>query len=259
VDRLTVSLAAFASLVALIFALVTADRWHRRRLSHHGAWAMAMSLFFLGSFALWWATAAGWSNLTFRVFFTAGAVLNVAWLSLGSIALLAGDRIARPVRAALALLSTFAIGVMVVAPTTAPFVADEFPRARDHFGMLPRLMAAIGSGIPAAVIIIGALWSIVRLLTGRTPAVGTARRTNLVSARRLVASNVLIAIGTVVLSGSGSLAGRLGEERAFTVTLSIGVVILFLGFLAPSAGGGSDLRAASTKFSSQHLARRANG
>jgi hypothetical protein len=71
----------------------------------------------------------------------------------------------------------------------------------------------------------------------------------------LVASNVLIAIGTVVLSGSGSLAGRLGEERAFTITLSIGVVILFLGFLVPSARGGSGPTAASTKFSSQHLAR----
>ncbi len=229
------SLAAFASLVALTFALVTADRWHRRRLMHHGAWAMAMALFFVGSFALWWATAAGWSNGVFRVFFTAGAVLNVAWLALGSIALLAGDRVARPLRAVLALLSTFAIGVMAVAPTTAPFISDEFPRARDHFGVLPRILAAVGSGVPALIIIVGALWSLVRLASGRTPAVGGARREGLVSAPRLVMSNVLIALGTLVLSASGSLAGRLGEERAFTVTLSIGVVVLFVGFLVPSA------------------------
>lgn len=233
------SLAAFASLVALTFALVTADRWHRRRLTHHGAWAMAMALFFVGSFSLWWATATGWSSGVFRVFFTAGAVLNVAWLALGSVALLAGDRVARPLRTVLALLSAFAIGVMTVAPTTAPFVAETFPRARDHFGMLPRMLAAIGSGVPALVIIIGALWSMARLMSGRTPAVGGARRDGLVSARRLVLSNVLVALGTLVLSASGSLAGRLGEERAFTVTLSIGVVILFIGFLVPSARGNS--------------------
>jgi pilus assembly protein TadC len=46
---------------------------------------------------------------------------------------------------------------------------------------------------------------------------------------------VLIALGTLVLSASGSLAGRFGEERAFTITLSVGVVILFVGFLVPSA------------------------
>ena len=169
------------------------------------------------------------------MFFTAGAVLNVAWLALGSVALLAGDRVARPLRTVLALLSAFAIGVMTVAPTTAPFVAETFPRARDHFGMLPRMLAAVGSGVPALVIIIGALWSVARLMSGRSPAIGGARRAGLVSARRLVVSNVLVALGTLVLSASGSLAGRLGEERAFTVTLSIGVVVLFIGFLVPSA------------------------
>jgi hypothetical protein len=196
---------------------------------------MAMAMFFVGSFSLWWATATGWSSGVFRVFFTAGAVLNVAWLALGSVALLAGDRVARPLRTVLALLSAFAIGVMTVAPTTAPFVAEEFPRARDHFGMLPRMLAAVGSGVPALVIIIGAMWSVARLMSGRSPAIGGARRDGLVSARRLVVSNVLVALGTLVLSASGSLAGRLGEERAFTVTLSIGVVVLFIGFLVPSA------------------------
>jgi hypothetical protein len=39
----------------------------------------------------------------------------------------------------------------------------------------------------------------------------------------------------LVLSASGSLAGRLGEEQAFTVTLSAGVLILFVGFMTPAA------------------------
>jgi len=234
VDTRTVALAAFASLVASGFALVTADRWHRRRQVHHGAWTIAMVLFAVGSFSLWWATSTGWSDGVFRVFFTAGAVLNVSWLALGSIALLAGDRAAVMIGRVIALLSAFAIGVMAVAPTKKDFIATEFPQARDHFGVLPRTLAAVGSGLPALIIIAGAVWSIVRLVSRRSPALAGVQRRNLVTTPRLVVSNVLIAIGTLVLSASGSLAGRLGEEQAFTVTLSVGVVILFVGFMVPS-------------------------
>ena len=194
-----------------------------------------MVLFAVGSFALWWATSTGWSDGVFRVFFTAGAVLNVAWLALGSVALLAGDRIAIPLRRVVALLSAFAIGVMAVAPTKKRFVASEFPQARDHFGVLPRVLAAVGSGVPALVIILGALWSIARVLTNRSPALTGSRRTLTIAPSRLVLSNAFIAAGTLVLSASGSLAGRLGEEQAFTVTLSIGVLILFVGFMIPTA------------------------
>lgn len=192
-----------------------------------------MLLFTVGSFSLWWATATGWSEGVFRVFFTAGAVLNVAWLALGSLTLLIGERRAPSLRNGLALLSAFAVGVMVVAPTTSAFDATKFPRARDHFGALPRVLAAVGSGVPALIIILGALWSIARLIARRSPALRTADRNITMSPGRLVASNVLIAVGTLVLSASGSLAGRLGEERAFTVTLSIGVIVLFVGFLVP--------------------------
>lgn len=234
-NDLTVSLAAFAGLVATAFALTTADRWHRRRQLHQGAWSMAMLLFAVGAFALWWATSSGWSSGVFRVFFTTGAILNVAWLALGSLALLAGERVAATLGRLLALISAFAIGVMLVAPEVAPFSATEFPRARDHFGVLPRMLAAIGSGVPAMVIFLGALWSIVRLLRRKTPATATAQRTMIHSPERLVASNVCIALGTAVLSASGSLAGRFGEERAFTITLSVGVVVLFVGFLIPGS------------------------
>lgn len=234
-DIVTVSLAAVAGLVATAFTLVTADRWHRRRLAHHGAWTVAMALFALGAFSLWWATSTGWSSGVFRVFFLAGAVLNVSWLALGSIALLAGGRVATRIGRVLAMLSAFAVGVMTVAPTTKAIVGDDLPRARDHFGALPRVMAALGSGIPAIVIFVGTLWSIVRLLSRRSPTINDSPNSPVSSPRRLVASNLVIALGVVVLSASGSLAGRFGEERAFTITLSIGAIMLFVGFMLPSS------------------------
>ncbi len=191
-----------------------------------------MVLFATGSFALWWATSAGWSSGVFRVFFTTGAVLNVSWLALGSIALHASRRTVARLRAVLALLSAFAVGVMTVAPEKKPFVADDFPQARAHFGVLPRTLAAVGSGIPALIIIGLAVWSLSRLLQRRVRQ--DADNASSSGANRLVMSNVLVAVATLVLSASGSLAGRLGEEQAFAVTLSVGVVILFVGFMVPS-------------------------
>lgn len=214
-----------------------------------------MVLFAVGSFALWWAASTGWSGGVFRVFFTAGAVLNVSWLALGSIALLFGDRIAIPLSRIVSLLSAFAIGVMVVAPSKREFVASELPQARDHFGALPRVLAAVGSGVPALIIFAGAIWSLVRLLRRQPAAANESRRRPVVSTKRLVLSNVLVAFGTLVLSASGSLAGRLGEEQAFAVTLSVGVVILFVGFMVPSVQPGTS---SSAQRATQHLASTAS-
>jgi hypothetical protein len=37
-----------------------------------------------------------------------------------------------------------------------------------------------------------------------------------------------------VLSASGTIAGRLGKDRAFAITLLVGVSILFSGFIVAS-------------------------
>src|SRR3954447_18080975 len=87
---LNACLAAAATLVAVAFGLSTLDRWLRRRRPHELAWTISLAIFALGAAALWWAETRGWSGASFRVFFLAGAVLNVPWLALGTIYLLAG-------------------------------------------------------------------------------------------------------------------------------------------------------------------------
>lgn len=247
---LDAALAASAALIATAFSLSALDRWLRRRQPHDGAWCTAMALFAAGSFALWWGTAAGWNGPVFRTFFLAGAVLNVAWLSLGTVYLLAGRRVGDPVARGLALASAFAAGVLVVTPMTGSIDPDDLPRGRDVFGALPRILAATGSGVAALVIFIGAAWSVVRLLRGRSASLPSRGARTALAPRRLVLANLLIAAGTVVLSLSGSLAGRLGDDRAFVVTLLAGVTVLFAGFLA--AGGGQ-----SRQRAPQYLARSA--
>jgi hypothetical protein len=227
------ALAAAATLVAVAFALSTLDRWQRRRRPHELAWTVSLALFALGSLALWWSEATGWSVGSFRVFYMAGAVLNVPWLALGTVYLLAGQQVGDRVRWWLVFLSGLTVGIVGFAPTKGAVVADEFPTGKDVFGVAPRVLAAVGSGVAALVIIVGALWSAWRVWRGRTPSLGAQR--TVLAPGRLVAGNLLIALGTLVLSGSGTLAGRLGKDRAFAVTLLVGIVVLFVGFLVASA------------------------
>lgn len=215
------ALAAAATVIAGAFALSTLDRYARRRRPYELAWTVSLAMFATGSAALWWASERGWSTASFRVFYLAGAILNVPWLALGTVYLLGGARVGHRVRSWLVLASGVAAGAVLFAPTRAAAVGDELPAGKEVFGVAPRVMAAVGSGVAALVIIAGALYSAARLRRGSTP---------------MVLGNVLIAAGTLVLSASGTFAGRLGEERAFVLTLVVGIVVLFAGFLVASAG-----------------------
>ena len=211
------ALAAAATLVASAFALSTLDRWLRRRRPHDLAWTVSLGLFALGAGALWWAESVGWGLGVFRLFYLAGAILNVPWLALGTVYLLAERRVADRVRGWLILVSGFSVGVVLFAPTRTGVSGDVMPTGKDVFGVAPRVLAAVGSGVAALVIVAGAIWSIWH-----------PRRA---ARSRLVVGNALIATATLILSASGTLAGRLGKDRAFAITLLIGICVLFAGFL----------------------------
>lgn len=245
-DAVATALAASACLVASAFCLLTVDRWFRRRSPHDLAWSVAMALFVIGAGALWWAESRGWSSVTFRVFFLAGAVLNVAWLALGTVYLLFGRRIGDATRTILLVLSGYATGVVAMAPMKAPIDPASFPTAKELFGTTPRILAAVGSGVPAMVIIVGALWSALRVARGRVPAATSSARRAATSPRMLALGNVLIAVGAIILSASGTLAGRLGKDKAFAVTLAVGVVVLFAGFIVASNAVGARPRISAT-------------
>ncbi|CAN5549549.1 hypothetical protein BH10ACT2_BH10ACT2_13350 [soil metagenome] len=232
------ALAAAATLVASAFALSTLDRWLRRRRPHDLAWTVSLALFALGAGALWWAESVGWNLGAFRVFYLAGAILNVPWLALGTVYLLAERRLADRVRTWLILLSGFAVGVVLFAPTHGGISGDELPTGKDVFAVAPRVLAAVGSGIAALIIVAGAVWSVwhPRRATGA----------------RLVSGNVLIATGTLILSASGTLAGRLGKDRAFAITLLVGICVLFAGFLV--ATGSATRRPRLDQATPQQLA-----
>ena len=229
---MVITLAFLATAVATLFAqgtLVRATAHHRPQ---DRAWTVALALFALASAALATGVATGWDNGTFRVFYLLGAVLSVPWLALGTVFLLAGAAIGKRVQWVLVFASGLAAGVVLAAPINGPIHGTAIPSGQDVFGVFPRVLAAVGSGLGATVIIVGALYSAARF----------ARERDRPGSGRLVLANVLIATGTLVLSAGGLLQGIANKDEAFVISLAAGIVVIYAGFLVAS-GATARLRA----------------
>ncbi len=214
------ALAGAATVIALAFAASTFERWLDRRAPHQGAWSAALGIFALASAALWVGATFGWSSISFRAFYLFGAIVNVPELALGTVYLRARPATARRVAWAVHGFCVFSAGIMVAVPLRGAVPVDTLPQGSAVFGPLPRVLAAVGSGVGATVILVGALTSAVRL--GRNP-----------STRRAALGNVCIAAGTVVLGAGGVLNSVLDEMDGFAVSLVAGISLLFVGFLLP--------------------------
>jgi len=109
-------LAFVATAVGTLFAEATFKRWRQKRSPHEAAWTVALALFALASAALATGASTGWDRGVFRVFYLLGAVLNVPWLAMGTVYLLARPELARRVHWGLVLFSGFAAGVLLSCP-----------------------------------------------------------------------------------------------------------------------------------------------
>ena len=220
---MVVGLAFLATAIATLFAQATLVRYTRSHRPQDRAWSIALALFAVASAALATGVSTGWDNGTFRVFYLLGAVLSVPWLALGTVHLLARPAIGRRVELGLVFVSGLATGVLLSAPME-PVHGTAIPVGKDVFGVFPRVLAAVGSGVGATVIIVGAIVSAVRF----------ARARDVPGSGRRAMANVLIALGTLVLSSGGLIQGVAGKDEAFVLTLAVGIAVVYGGFLLAS-------------------------
>jgi len=235
------ALAAAATLMSLAFALSTFERWLRGHRRHEAAWTISLALFAAGSASLWVGAAIGWDEWSFKAFYLFGAILNVPFLALGTVELLAGPTQGRRWTAIISLLGAFCVGLVVSAPLLAPIEPEVLPQGKEVFGIGPRIAAAVGSGAAALVIIGGAPWRAWRLLRQRSADRSSTNRSG-VSPGRLAAANLFIATGTLILSAGGVLNSVVDEMDGFALSLVAGITVIFIGFLLTSTDAHSDLR-----------------
>ena len=224
-----IAAAAATTLVSIAFCLSTLERWLDRRRPHELAWTIALAEFAAASAAQWWGASIGWGGLSFRAFYLFGPILSVPELALGTVLLLGSDRTRRVAPRVVHVWALVATGVLIAAPLTGAIDPEVLPQGSDVFGPIPRILAAVGSGIGAAVILGGAVWSAVRLARHRT-------------SRRLAAANALIAAGTVVLSIGGLFNSVADEMTSFALAHTIGITLVFAGFLTTNRPRRASLR-----------------
>jgi hypothetical protein len=90
--NLNVLLPLGAAILAVLLSVLLVDQWRERRRTYQLAWALGALLFGIASACEALGAANGWDAGLLRVWYLAGAVLNVGWLGLGTAFLLAKTR-----------------------------------------------------------------------------------------------------------------------------------------------------------------------
>ncbi len=216
-----VILAAAAGLAATGFTLDLVSGQVRRPRPHVAAYAAGMAMFSIATWALLLGLTVGWSGAVYRVFFLFGGILNIPYLALGSMFLVAGRRAGHTAFLVVGAITAIATTLTATVPFARPLPSGGVPEGifpPIGEGFTPRLLAAIGGGLGATVLIALAVTSVVRFA-----------RTN----RRLIAANLLIVAGTLAASAGGSLTA-FGEGGGLAVSLLAASVLIWLGYRTAS-------------------------
>jgi hypothetical protein len=197
-----------AALLALRLAGNLARRWRARREPQLAAWSASLLAYAAASAALAWGAAAGWDDVSFRLYYAFGALLTAPLLGVGSL-LLSGRSWAAPLGL---VYAGFAVGVAIAVPLTSPVSGESIPEAQEHLELLPgRLVAVLGNSLGTLAVVAVAVLTI----------------------RRRPLGNALIVAGVLVAAvGSGVAGLGVAQTAAF---IAAAAVLLYAGFLR--AGG----------------------
>lgn len=215
------AVALVAALIATWFAVEVGRDAVRRPRPHVTSYAIGMLSFSLATWALFVGIAFGWGEVSYKVFFLFGAILNVPFLALGS-AFLVAPGFAKPMLGLVVPFSFFA--TLVILPQklmVTEFVAGEIPdrAATFLYATLPRVLAIISGAAASSILVVLALVSIVRFWK---------------KAQKIVIGSALIVAGTFVAATGGTLVGLGLGQAGFSLSLLGAVVLIFLGYRTAS-------------------------
>jgi hypothetical protein len=213
-----------ATAISALFAWSLHAKYRSSQRLHLLAWAVSLVMFAIASATLFLADLYGWGPWLYRSFWLFGALLNVPWLALGS-ACLAWPKLSKPLFAVTIVASVYALVATVAADpvTSALALEDAIPRRKDAWPP--------GSNMHSLVRVysIGG-WLVVVALAAWTSRV----RGGMKPSQTRIRANALIAIGVTIVGIGGFALSRFGGPGLFSVTLALGVAIMYVGFLMAS-------------------------
>ncbi len=216
----------FVFVVSGVFFLAVARQYIQRRRPHQLAWALSLAAAAAGSLCYVIFLAADKSELAFRLYYVFGALLTAPLLGLGSILIISRDEqaLARARWVVYAVSAACLVGTVVL--LTNPINSTVLHRLNGGPGTNPDVYNA-GLGVVFVVVL---------NIFGALAVVGVAiysawQLYKRHGSRRLVTANVIIALGTYVISQAGGMARTDHGVGLFWLTMAIGWVVLFSGFL----------------------------
>ncbi len=210
-------LPAVAAAASAAFATAVLRQYAARRRPYQLAWGVALAMFAVASLALTVGVAAGWTPLGFKVYYLFGAMLNVPWLALGTVELLAGRAAVRAYQAGLGAFTAVSV-VLVAVATVDPGLV---PAGKDFLPVAVRVLAVLGNVTGTLVVVGGAVASGLAL-RGRH------------HLRARFEGTLLIALGVLLAAGGGVFA-FLDRSDKLALGLALGAGVMYLGFRRASA------------------------
>jgi hypothetical protein len=149
-----------AAAASAAFAAAVLRQYAARHRPYQLAWGIALSMFTVASLALTAGVVAGWTPLSFKLYYLFGAILNVPWLALGTVELLAGHTVQRAYLAGLAVFTVLSVVLVAMARVTADDLAGRLlPEGKEFLPVAVRALAVLGNTVGTLVVVGGAVAS----------------------------------------------------------------------------------------------------
>lgn len=211
-----------AAAASAAFAAAVLRQYASRRRPHQLAWGIALSMFAVASLALTAGIVAGWTPLSFKLYYLFGAVLNVPWLALGTIELLAGPFTRRVYVAGLAAFTVLSVVLVALARVVPADLSGRLlPEGKEFLPVAVRVLAVLGNTVGTLIVVGGAVASGVALRSRR-------------DLRPRFEGNLLIALGVLLAAGGGVFAFLASSDK-LALGLALGASVMYLGFRRASA------------------------
>jgi hypothetical protein len=213
--------AVLAAVVGLAFGLAVLLQFRARRKPYQAVWAAALAMFGVAALCEAIGLASGWSAGTYKAYYLFGALLNVGWLAVGEIYLLAPRRTGSAGAVVMAVVTVVSIVRVLVATADPMQLHAQFPDDRKTLNV-PAALPAVVNSLASAILIGGALWSAWRALRRTAPG-------------GIVVGTVLIAVGAFVIAGFHGGAVVSHSPAVRPISEAVGIAIMFVGYLAIEA------------------------
>lgn len=211
-----------AAIVAVVFAVMLFRHFARSKGIAQLAWGIAMAMYAIASLAVAAGTYGGWDKTLFKTYWLFGAMLNVPYLAVGSIALLRKAPVTWLAMLIVAAGTIYGIGVVAAAHLDTTPMSEkpyEIPRGIQVWAGATAGKLGSAYSIPAYLIVVG-----IAAVTSRRQGVPRER----------VRANWLIAAGATIVALGGFTLARLARGAFFSIFLALGISAMFAGFVIAS-------------------------